>query len=132
MIDATHLKAHRTASSLKKRAPAPRRIGRTKGEMNTKLHALGDGADVLLPSLPSAKVLIADRSDHSIKVRKIFEHQKIEACIPSRKNRKEPIPHCKPTQKNVTRSRTSLQNSKTGDALHCDTTDVTTHSSQLS
>ena len=39
-IDATYLKAHRTTSSLGlKKAPA-RLIGRTKGGMNTKLHAV--------------------------------------------------------------------------------------------
>ena len=42
MIDATHLKAHRTASSLKKRGDEPRLIGRTKGGLSTKLHALSD------------------------------------------------------------------------------------------
>ena len=42
MIDATHLKAHRTASSLKKGGNEPRLIGRTKGGMNTKLHTLCD------------------------------------------------------------------------------------------
>ena len=86
--------------------------------MNSKLHAVGDGAgrpirlrltagqrsdfqgaDVLLPCLPTAKVLIADRGYDSAKVRKIVEDQKIEVCIPSRKNRKDPIPYCKTTYK---------------------------------
>ena len=62
--------------------------------MNSKLHAVGygagrpirlhltagqrsdfKGADVLLPGLPPAKVLIADRGYDSAKVRKIFEDQ---------------------------------------------------------
>ncbi len=43
MIDATHLKAHRTAASLLKKAPVPRRIGRAKGGLNSKLHAVCDG-----------------------------------------------------------------------------------------
>lgn len=34
MIDATHLKAHRTAASLLKKGDVPRRIGRTKGGLN--------------------------------------------------------------------------------------------------
>ncbi|WP_153017893.1 MULTISPECIES: hypothetical protein [unclassified Sphingobium] len=42
MIDATHLKAHRTAASLLDKAD-PRRIGRTKGGLNSKLHAVCDG-----------------------------------------------------------------------------------------
>jgi hypothetical protein len=43
IIDATYLKAHRTATSLgvKKRGRG-RLIGRTKGGMNTKLHAICD------------------------------------------------------------------------------------------
>jgi len=42
MIDATHLKAHRKASSLLKKGGVPRRIGRTKGGLNSKLHAVCD------------------------------------------------------------------------------------------
>jgi len=68
--------------------------------MNSKLHAVGDGAgrpirlhltagqhsdfkgaDVLLPGLPPARVLIADRGYDRAKVRKIFEDQRNEACI---------------------------------------------------
>jgi len=41
MIDATHLKAHRTAASRSK-GDVPRRIGRTKGRLNSKLHAVCD------------------------------------------------------------------------------------------
>ena len=44
MIDATPLKAHRTAASLLKKGLFPGRIGRTKGGLNSKLHALGDVA----------------------------------------------------------------------------------------
>jgi hypothetical protein len=39
MIDATNPKAHRTAASLLKKGSLPRRIGRTKGDLNPKLHA---------------------------------------------------------------------------------------------
>ena len=43
MIDATYLKAHRTATSLGvKKGGRGRLIGRTKGGMNTKLHAICD------------------------------------------------------------------------------------------
>ena len=42
MIDATYLKAHRTASSLRKKGGRARQIGRTKGGINTKLHAITD------------------------------------------------------------------------------------------
>lgn len=42
MIDAARLKAHGTAASLLKES-VPRRIGRTKGGPNSKLHAACDG-----------------------------------------------------------------------------------------
>ena len=57
------------------------------------------GADALLPDLPPARVLIADRGYDSAKVRKIVSDQYIEVCIPSKKNRKKPIPHCEATYK---------------------------------
>lgn len=41
MIDATHLKAHRTAASLRKRGSSPP-YGRSKGGLNAKLH-VGSG-----------------------------------------------------------------------------------------
>ncbi|KZL11578.1 Transposase DDE domain protein [Pseudovibrio sp. Ad26] len=80
--------------------------------MNTKLHAVGDGAgrpirlhltagqtsdykgaEVLLPDLPAARVVIADRGYDSNKVRKTVTDQNIEACIPSRKTRKKKVPY---------------------------------------
>ena len=80
MIDATHLKAHRTAASLLKKGNVPRRIGRTKGGLNSKLHAVVDengrplvllltegqmndhkGAKLLFDALPPTPVLIADK-----------------------------------------------------------------------
>ena len=42
MIDAIYLKAHRTASSLRVKRNVGRLIGRTKGGMNSKLHAVTD------------------------------------------------------------------------------------------
>ena len=44
MIDSTHLKSHRTSASLHKKRDSPRLIGRTKGGLNSKLHAVCDGA----------------------------------------------------------------------------------------
>jgi Transposase DDE domain len=80
MIDATHLNAHRTAASLLKKGAIPRRIGRTKGGLNSKLHAVCDGegkplvlllsegqmsdhngARLILDALPPAKARLADR-----------------------------------------------------------------------
>jgi transposase len=46
MIASTHLKAHRTAASLRERGLRPRAIGRTKGGLNSKLHMVSDGRGV--------------------------------------------------------------------------------------
>lgn len=80
LIDATHLKAHRTAASLLKKGALPRRIGRTKGGLDSKLHAVWDGqgrplimllsegqmsdykgAALMIDALPKAKALLGDR-----------------------------------------------------------------------
>ena len=113
MIDATHLKAHRTASSmgLKKKGRG-RLIGRTKGGLNSKLHAVTDdmgrpvrlllaagnvsdyiGARALLASLPAAKWMLADRGYDADWFREGLKERNIEPCIPSRRNRNNPIPH---------------------------------------
>ncbi|MFC0148285.1 IS5 family transposase [Sphingobium scionense] len=112
MIDATHLKAHRTAASLLKRGCSPRRIGRTKGGLNSKLHAVCDGkgrplvmllsegqmsdykgAALMLDALPHAKALLGDRGYDADWFRTALAERNIAACIPSKRNRKIPIPH---------------------------------------
>ncbi|PZU66214.1 MAG: IS5 family transposase [Rhizobium sp.] len=112
MIDATHLKAHRTAASLLKKGMFPRRIGRTKGGLNSKLHTVCDGkgrplvmllsegqmsdykgAALMLDALPPAKALLGDRGYGADWFRKALAERNITACIPSKKNRKVPIPH---------------------------------------
>ena len=88
----------------------PRRIGRTKGGLNSKLHAVCDGdgkplillltegqvsdyrgAATVLPALPDADTLIADRGYDSNWFREALADREIEPCIPGCKNRKEPI-----------------------------------------
>ncbi|MCP3733265.1 IS5 family transposase [Sphingomonas sp. MG17] len=111
MIDATYLKAHRTASSLAvKKGNLGRLIGRTKGGMNTKLHAVTDangrplsffmtagqisdyiGAAALLDELPKAQWLLADRGYDADWFREALEEKGIKPCIPGRKSRNEPI-----------------------------------------
>jgi hypothetical protein len=80
MIDSTHLKSNLTAASLLKKGDSPRLIGRTKGGLNSKLHAVCDGAGrpviflltegpmsdhkgaaPIYPMLPEAETLIADK-----------------------------------------------------------------------
>ena len=90
----------------------PRHIGRTKGGLNSKLHAVCDwlgrpralflsagqvsdytGAAALLSSLPPAKLLLADRGYDADWFRAALAARGIGACIPSKSNRKIPIPH---------------------------------------
>ena len=82
-------------------------IGRTKGGMNTKLHAVTDasgrpirffmtagqvsdytGARALLSSLPAADWMIADRGYDADWFRGALKDKGIRACIPGRKQRK--------------------------------------------
>ncbi|MEO7026762.1 MAG: IS5 family transposase [Caulobacteraceae bacterium] len=126
MIDATHLKAHRTAASLLKKGLFPRRIGRTKGGLNSKLHAVCDGAGrplvmllsegqmsdfkgaaLMIDDLPPAKVLIGDKGYDADWFREALAKRGVEACIPSKSNRKEPIPH----DKALYRERHKIENS---------------------
>jgi transposase len=107
MIDATHLKAHRTAVSLLKGGLYPRRIGRTKGGLNSKLHAVCDGegrpiilllsegqmsdhrgAALLFDSLPNARVLLGDKGYDSDWLRAALAGRGITACIPPLRHRK--------------------------------------------
>ncbi|WP_338469021.1 IS5 family transposase [Sphingomonas sp. gentR] len=110
MIDATYLKAHRTASSLRVKGDLGRLIGRTKGGMNTKLHAVSDadgrplsffmtagqvsdytGAAALLDDLPKAQWLLGDRGYDADWFRDALEAKGIQPCIPGRRSRNEPV-----------------------------------------
>src|SRR5690606_22168226 len=90
----------------------PRRIGRTKGGLNSKLHAVCDGkgrplvmllsegqmsdykgAALMLDALPRAKALLGDRGYDADWFRKALAERNITACIPSKKNRKVQLPH---------------------------------------
>jgi transposase len=51
------------------------------------------GAATLLPALPGAAVLIADKGYDSDPLREALIALKIEPCIPGRKNRKAPVPY---------------------------------------
>jgi len=80
--------------------------------LNSKLHAVCDGqgrpvvmmlsegqmndqkgAGLLAPLLPPARELIADRGYDSNPFRAALAERGITACIPSKKNRKLPIPY---------------------------------------
>jgi transposase len=114
MIDSTHLKAHRTATSLLNRGIQPRLIGRTKGGLNSKLRAVCDGAglpviflltegpmsgnkgaDLIYPMLPDAETLIADKGYDSDVFREALVGRGITPCIPPRAKRRLPATYCK-------------------------------------
>ena len=82
--------------------------------MNSKLHAVCDGqgrplvmllsegqmsdfkgAALMIDDLPPAKVLLGDKGYDADWFRDALAKRGIEACIPSKSNRKEPIPHDK-------------------------------------
>jgi transposase len=60
------------------------------GQMNDQ-----KGASILVPLLPKARELIADRGYDSNPFRKALADRGIAACIPPKKNRKQPIPYDK-------------------------------------
>jgi transposase len=112
MIDSTHLKAHRTASSLLKKGLFPRCIGRTKGGLNSKLHAVCNdqgrplilaltegqtsdykGAALIFDRLPNTRALIGDKGYHADWLRAALVARGIAPCIPPKTNRIEPIPY---------------------------------------
>ena len=112
MIDATHLKAHRTHQACAKKRGSKRLIGQTRGGMNSKLNVVCDskgrpiqmylsagqtsdyvGAARLLRLLPPVKCLLAGRGYDADWLRSALMDVNITPCIPSKKNRKVQIPH---------------------------------------
>ena len=107
-----------------KRGALPRCVGRTKGGINTKLHAVVDGkgrpmiftltegqvsdhigAKLVYSGLPDFRdrkttkrhkaVLLGDKGYDSDEFRNALNARKISACIPGRSNRKEPVEYDK-------------------------------------
>ena len=97
-----------------KRGDVPRLIGRTKGGLNSKLHAVCDGlgrpvrllltegqqsdhkgAATLLLDLPAAKEMLGDKGYDSHAYRAALIERGIIPCIPPRAKRKDPASYCK-------------------------------------
>ena len=97
-----------------KKGDVPRHIGRTKGGLNSKLHAVINengkpiimaltagqvsdhiGAKIVYPALPSAKTLIGDKGYDSDEFRDALKAKNITPCIPPRKGRNHPAGYCK-------------------------------------
>jgi transposase len=93
-----------------KKGDIGRLIGRAKGGMNTKLHALADangrplsffmtagqvsdytGAAALLDDLPKAQWLLGDRGYDADWFRDALQAKGIQPCIPGRRSRNEPV-----------------------------------------
>ena len=96
MIDATHLKARRTAASLLKKGLFP---DVCDGQGRPLVMLLGEGqmsdyrgAAMLLDALPCTKALLDDQGYDADWFRKALAERNITACIPSKKNRKDPDP----------------------------------------
>lgn len=132
MIDATYLRARRTASSLG---------GKKGGGMNTKLHAVTDamgrpisffmtagqvsdytGAAALLDGLPKAEWLLGDRGYDADWFRNALEKKWITPCILGRKSRTKPVKYDKRRYKSRNRIESCSVTSKTGGASQHATT----------
>ncbi|SFS46219.1 Transposase [Sulfitobacter marinus] len=99
-IDATYLKAHRTASSLRLKRGRGRLIGHTKGGMNTKLYAVTDTI-----ARPVRFFIIAGQvSDYTGAAALMSDAQRLrdtltdngtKPCIPGRKSRTRTVKYDK-------------------------------------
>jgi transposase len=109
MIDSTVVRAHQHSAGAKKKAGEDQAIGRSRGGLSIKLHAMTDalgnpiafhltggeahdlvGADHLLPGM-EAGTLIADKAfDANERVREPLAEAGKTAVIPPRANRKAP------------------------------------------
>ncbi len=111
-LDATHVKAHRCASNARG-GRAHQALGRTKGGLNTKLHAVvdprgrvarlhlsaGNEADIshaqsVLEEVPAAMV-VADKGYDSDAFRAWLRARGTQPCIPPRSNRNLPEKYCR-------------------------------------
>ena len=114
MIDSTIVRAHQHSAGALKKAGGDEAIGRSRGGLSTKIHALVDalgnptgfalspgqahdleGADALLPDLAAA-ALIADKAfDAEERVLAPLARAGKTAVIPPKANRKDPRPYDK-------------------------------------
>jgi transposase len=133
MIDATYLKAHRTAASLLKKGLFPDVLGRTKDGLNSKLHVVCDGkgrplimllsegqmsdyqgAALMIDVFPKAKVLLGDKGYDADWFRAALgEREIIPASRPRRTERCRSLTIPRSTASD-TRSRTCSAGSRTG------------------
>lgn len=111
-IDSTHVKAHRCAAN-PRGGQAAQGLGRTKGGLNTKIHAVVDSnrtpenlllsagndadishAEAVLEQCSGSRV-VADKGYDSDPLREQLYERGIEPCIPPKSNRLDPLPYSK-------------------------------------
>jgi transposase len=108
-VDATFVKVHQHGANPVGGQQA-HAIGRTKGGLNTKLHAVVDGAGrvvtfVLTPGQVSElkvapdllaglcdAIVIADKAYDSDKLHELLSQQYCDLCVPPKSNRRHPLP----------------------------------------
>ena len=109
-VDSTHVKVHADGSN-PAGGQAAQAMGRTKGGLNTKIHALvnarsqalvialsaGNEADISLAEeltecLPEDSTLIADKAYDSSTLRHAAGAKGVKTCIPARSNRTTTVP----------------------------------------
>jgi transposase len=140
MIDATRLKAHRTAISLLKMAYSPTyraherrperqtsRLCDTRGRPLVMLLSEGQMSDfkgtaLVLPAMPGAKELLADKSYDADWFRQALATRKIAPLHPLQIQPLSPIPHDAILYRQRHKSRTCSAGSRTRDAFTPDTT----------
>ena len=110
MIDATHVKAHRSASGAKK-GEQSQAIGRSRGGRNTKIHAIADAkgrflsvlltggqahdcppAQRLIRRTKEARKMLGDRAYDSAELRQWLSERGTKRVVPNKSNRKQPYP----------------------------------------
>jgi transposase len=108
--DSTHVKVHADGSN-PAGGQAPQAMGRTKGGLNTKIHAVvnahsqaiviavssGNEADISLAEeltecLPKDSTLIGDKAYDSSTLRETATAKGVKTCIPARTNRTTTVP----------------------------------------
>ena len=84
-------------------------------------------ATSLIDKMPAtAKTLFADKGCDTDEIHEELKKKKVEACTPSKANRKEPIPHDEENACGGRRSRGCSDESRIGGASPCATTDAMT------
>lgn len=110
MLDSTYVKAQRTPSCIRSNG-LPRELGRSPGGITTKIHLLCNKQQKPIDFILSAdkvsdikiapqlvernkmKTLLADKVYDCDRFHILLASRHVTACIPSKSNRKSPVPH---------------------------------------